>query len=377
VRLLETQRISFLGVLQTLGAYVAAPVALLYPVGFFALFFQFVNYFFLDFYTAWYAASLVNRMVAIEQGVTILVLALVVSVVFSASVAWILLKHVKSRIPSRSEREPSLGAKLKAAFTLSHFEHKGRLCGYLLGLLLLILTFYFFYSRLVAGGRPSLFVLRGRLSTECNLEKARWHQLNLWPDSLVPAIVFAIGCLLSGWFIYRTYHRTYQDYRQRIYSRQGSYPPERHLGLGFFVRGVTEGWILWGLAIAYSGSVCASLVLAWYTPSYMPFMTYGETVEHRGEPQPTENSFLSHTEGQWYFLRRIQYDYIDDPYLWVRPDYVVVSLAGRSVTYVHVRPNAPRESRVAPLPWGLGEEPLEKDPCQSWIRSVERLRGVP
>jgi hypothetical protein len=61
---------------QTLAAYVAVPVALLYPVGFFASFAQFMNYYFLDFYTAWYTASLVNQMVAIEEGVTILALAL-------------------------------------------------------------------------------------------------------------------------------------------------------------------------------------------------------------------------------------------------------------------------------------------------------------
>jgi hypothetical protein len=54
---METPRISFLDVVQTLAAFVAAPVALLYPVGFFALFAQFVNYFYMDLYTAWYAAS--------------------------------------------------------------------------------------------------------------------------------------------------------------------------------------------------------------------------------------------------------------------------------------------------------------------------------
>jgi hypothetical protein len=97
---METQRISFLDIVQALAAYVAIPVALLYPVGFFALFAQFVNYYFLDLYTAWYAASLVNRMVAIEQGVTILALALMASVVLSASIARILLKHERSGVPS-------------------------------------------------------------------------------------------------------------------------------------------------------------------------------------------------------------------------------------------------------------------------------------
>jgi hypothetical protein len=209
VRLLETQRTSFLDVLQALAAYVVVPVALLYPVGFFSLFAQFMNYFSLDVYTAWYAASLVNRMVAIEQGFTILAFALVVSVVLSASIAYILLKHVKSRVPSPIdqellkhvksrvpspfEQERSVWTKLKDALTLSRFERRLVLVFKLLIFSGVILAFYFFYSRIVAGGRLSLFVLRGRESTECNLEKARWHQLNLWPDSPIPALVFLIG----------------------------------------------------------------------------------------------------------------------------------------------------------------------------------------
>jgi hypothetical protein len=48
-RQMGARRISFWDIVQLLAAYVAVPVALLYPVGFFALFFQFMNYFFLDF----------------------------------------------------------------------------------------------------------------------------------------------------------------------------------------------------------------------------------------------------------------------------------------------------------------------------------------
>ena len=74
-------------IVHTLAAYVAIPVALVYPFGFFALFVQFTKYFYLDFYSAWYAASLVNRMVAVGQGVTILVLSLIGSVLLSAKIA--------------------------------------------------------------------------------------------------------------------------------------------------------------------------------------------------------------------------------------------------------------------------------------------------
>jgi hypothetical protein len=135
-----------------------------------------MNYFFLDFYTAWYAASLVNRMVAIEQGVIILALALVASVVLSARIAKILRTHEKSGVSSGFERRGALYAKL-------------------VRISLLILIFYIAYSRIVAGGRPSLFAIRGRLSTECSQDKAAWHQLQLWPDSIVPASIFLVGCL--------------------------------------------------------------------------------------------------------------------------------------------------------------------------------------
>lgn len=74
---------SFLNLAQTLGAYLALPVVLLYPFGFVALFAQFINYFRLDFYTAWYAASLVNRVVILGQGATILAVALVGGVLLS------------------------------------------------------------------------------------------------------------------------------------------------------------------------------------------------------------------------------------------------------------------------------------------------------
>ena len=49
----ESQRTNWTEIAQTLAAYVAVPVALLYPFGFLALFVQFTNYFYLDFYTAW------------------------------------------------------------------------------------------------------------------------------------------------------------------------------------------------------------------------------------------------------------------------------------------------------------------------------------
>jgi hypothetical protein len=363
---------------QTLTAFVAVPVALLYPVGLVALFAQFVNYFFLDFYTAWYAASLVNRMVAIEQGVTILGFALVASVVLSAIFAQIFLKHRdlyllhKSRGTSRLKRIAVERSSRRAAlrslrtkwikwFARHPLLHWGMLITKLVLLSAAILVSYIAYSRIVAGGRLTLFVLRGRLSTECNPEKVRWHQLNLLPDSLLPASIFTAGCLVGGWLIYISY----QTYRQRTYTDRHLYPAtERNLGLAI-LKGVTDGWALSGLAIAYAGSVLASIVLAWYTPAFVPFMSYGDSVIHHGKPRPTDNAFLSYTEGQWYFLHRIQKDRVDDPDQWVRPDFTIVSLADGEVKHVRVRPNPPKASRVAPLLGVFGMKPLEENPCKS------------
>src|SRR3712207_2457403 len=90
---MTTPQVSFRDLAQTLAAYLALPVVLLYPFGFVALFAQFTNYFDLDFYTAWYAASLVNRVVVIGQGATILAAALIGSILLSGIVGQFFLQH--------------------------------------------------------------------------------------------------------------------------------------------------------------------------------------------------------------------------------------------------------------------------------------------
>jgi hypothetical protein len=50
-----------------------------------------------------------------------------------------------------------------------------------------------------------------------------------------------------------------------------------------------------------------------FTPAYMPFMNFSDTVEYHGGNEPTTSAFLSHTEGQWYFLHRIEQDNNGNP----------------------------------------------------------------
>jgi len=329
---------SFLNLAQTLGAYLALPVVLLYPFGFVALFAQFTNYFRLDFYTAWYAASLVNRVVILGQGATILAVALVGGVLLSGIVAQILLRHDDSGRPGRFVRGRMLGAKLVLICVLT-------------------LVLYVAYSRTLSAGRLLGPAILGRKPTECREEALR-HQLNLWPDSLVPALVFIVGGLWGGWLMYGAYRR----YRQGVALNEGRGPVADHRLRGtlrLLVRGITQGWILPGLAAAYTFGIAASLVLALYTPAFMPLLTYGGTPDYRGGEEPTHNRLLSYTDGNWHFLHRRKVE--------GGRVYRVVSLAGGEAKFVRVRPYSSTAFRVAPFPWSDDAVMRVTKPCKTQV----------
>jgi hypothetical protein len=331
---MTTPRISFLAIAQTLAAYLALPVVLLYPFGFVALFAQFTNYFRLDFYSAWYAASLVHRVVVLGQGAGILAAALIGSVLLSGIVAQIFLRHDNSGVSSRFVRGRMLGAKL--AFVS-----------------ILTLLLYVLYSRLLAAGRVFRQAIFGSKPTECQEEALR-HQLNLWPDSLVPAFVFVVGGLWGGWLMYRAYRR----YRQSVSVNEGRGPVVDHRVRGtfrFLVRGITQGWILPGLAAAYTFGIAASLMLAWYTPAFMPLLTYGPTPEYQGKVEPSHNRLLSHSDGSWHFLHRKK---LEDG-----REYRIVSLADGEAKFVRVRPHRATAFRVAPFPWSEDAVSRVTEPC--------------
>lgn len=326
-------RVNLLGVAQTLAAYLALPVVLLYPFGFVALFAQFVNYFHLDFYTAWYAASLVSRVVVLGQGASILAAALVGSVLLSGIVAQIFLRHDSSGVSRRFVRARGLGAKL-AILSIS------------------MVVLYVLYSRIVAAGRFSPAIL-GSKPTEC-LEEALRHQLNLWPDSLICASIFVAGGLWGGWLMYRSYRR----YRQSVSVNEGRGPVVDYRARGilrFLVRGITQGWILPGLGAAYAFGLFASLMLAWYTPAFMPLLTYGATPEYRGKEEPNVNRLLSHEDGSWNFLHRKRTE--------GGREYRIVSLTEGEAKFVRVRPHEERAFRVAPFPWSKDAVTRVTKPC--------------
>jgi len=326
-------RVSFLDIAQTLAAYLALPVLLLYPFGFVALFAQFTNYFRLDFYTAWYAASLVNRVIVLGQGASILAAALIGSVLLSGIVGQMFLWHDDSGAVSRFVHGRRLGAKLAFVFVLT-------------------LLLYVLYSRILAAGRfsPAVF---GSKPTECQEEALR-HQLNLWPDSLVPAFIFVAGGLWGGWLMYGAYRR----YRQNVSVNEGLGPVVDHRIRGtlrFLARGITQGWILPGLLAAYAFGIAASLMLAWYTPAFTPLLTYGDTLEYRGTEEPSHNRLLSHADGSWHFLHRKR---VGD-----EREYRIVSLADGEAKFVRVRPHRETAFRVAPFPWSKDAVTRVTEPC--------------
>lgn len=333
-----TPRVNLREVAETLAAYLAVPVVLVYPFGFVALFLQFTSYFDLEFYTAWYAVSLVNRTIVIGQGATILLVALLGSVLLSGIVSQIL--RWRGARPAGRWIRPVLLMLVSAA----------------------VLVLYVLYSRILAAGKMSWLAVVGREPGECRADALR-HQLNLWPDSLIPALIFLSGILLGGFLIYRSHER---------YSRSSS-AEERRYPIGsnvlteafwFFVRGIMQRWIWAGLIVAYSFGIAASLVLASLTPGFMPYVSFGfpsadppEPPSYATEPErhPTADRLLSYADAQWHFLhRRVNRE--------GEREYRVVSLPSSGTSYARVVPMIV-DPRVAPLPWSEHAVTKVAEPC--------------
>lgn len=68
---------------QTFTAYLAIPLALFYPVGFFALWLQLQHEYAFRFVTAWYATTLIDRTAILGRGIWILAISLLGGVLFS------------------------------------------------------------------------------------------------------------------------------------------------------------------------------------------------------------------------------------------------------------------------------------------------------
>jgi hypothetical protein len=235
-------RMSFTDIAQTIAAYLAIPAVLLYPVGLFALFTQFYGYFSFEFYTAWIAASLANRMMVIGVGATILIVPLIGSVALTWLVSQLLCSHSDREGWGSLRRWHGLAAKLVLVSALAF-------------------VLYVLWSRILIAGRVSCLAIVGRRYEEPPAEAMR-HQLNLYPDSFWPSVIFVFGGLMGGMLILLAYRK----YREIVYQDEGVYPETGYNGIRFFSNGITQGWLLSGLVVAYCTGIVASLLLVGLMP---------------------------------------------------------------------------------------------------------------
>ena len=153
-------------------------------------------------------------------------------------------------------------------------------------------------------------------------------------------------------------YRNYARYRQTVSVNEGRGPVVDYRArsvLRFLVRGITQGWILPGLGAAYMFGLVASLMLAWYTPAFMPHLTYGSTPEYQGKQVPNINRLLSHEEGNWTFLHRKRTE--------GGREYSIVSISEGEAKYFRVRPHRATAFRVAPFPWSEDAVTRVTKPC--------------
>ena len=321
------QRMTFMELAQTLAAYLAIPALLLYPVGFFALFMQFYGYFDFEFYTAWYAASLANRLMVIGVGGSILIVPLILSVLFTWRVSQRLCKHSDRVGWGSFGRWHGLVAKLVLVSALWS-------------------VLYVLWSRILTAGRISCLAIVGRRYNESQAEAAR-HQLSLI-ESFGPALIFVIGGLIGG----RLIMASYRTYRDAFYENRLRYPETGYNGIRFFSNGITQGWLLPGLVVAYMTGIIAALCLVYLMPAFMPFMDYGKVTVSISERGEHPDRYLSYAERSWHVIHRY---HNKEGERW----YGVLTLSEGTVRDARVVPLGLSNPRVAPLPW-------PRDADQNW-----------
>jgi hypothetical protein len=200
--------------------------------------------------------------------------------------------------------------------------------------------------------------ISGREPIDKCLAGALRHQLNLWPDSLGPALILVVGAWWGGWLIFSSYQR----YCRSVPSNEGLDTIDYHTrGLvRFLISGITQGWIWRGLLAAYACGIAASLMLAWATPAFMPYMTYGPTPDSAKQVGDLKDRFLSYAEGRWYFTHRVEAAAGEVE------GYRIVGLSdsAEEAKYVRIRPHPARAARVAPFPWSEKAVTRTTQPCE-------------
>jgi hypothetical protein len=116
-----------------------------------------------------------------------------------------------------------------------------------------------------------------------------------------------------------------------------------------------------GLTVAYVFAIAATLVLAWATPPFMPYITYGFDTYAAKPERYLADRFLSYSEGRWHFLHRIKNENGEREYR-----IIALSDSAQEANYVRIRPHPAQNPRVAPTQFPWSEEYAsapDRKPC--------------
>lgn len=253
----EAQPASLRDIAETFMAYVGIPALLLYPLGLFMLALQLFRNYDLKFLTAWYASSLVSNVVVAGHGAKSFLLPLIIALVVSLLVAKVtfLFLRKKWRRFSSGNFWINLWRLAKAAPEVVWSITA------LFALVIIAFVLLFIFSDLYEYG-------------------------NLF------AVPFAIAVSFVGGFVIYINHQN-SDYEVMKLSR-----------------GVAEGWILWGLAIAYFGGLVGAVTTVFTESEVLPRVSMNIEQDTSEESSASEQFpiqvkdglLLSQSGGYWYVL---------------------------------------------------------------------------
>jgi len=244
------------------------------------------------------------------RGIWILAIALLGAVLFSWLVGRILLWSEEPAQGASAWYEPSR----QKVFRLAALSCASLAAGAL----------FVLYSRMLHNGSLAIGQLRRftqyqadlLAKRECSDQVIDWvryrHNLDFWPDQMVPSLVFVTGGILGGYLMYR-------GFVGRTRSTRPSRELDYRFRFRFFKEGVLRGWIYPGLIASYLVSVLSVLTLAFFLHVSLPFVYWvyvgpaasdelgtesGESIAG-GTTSSGKNAgglarFLSHSEGYWY-----------------------------------------------------------------------------
>lgn len=244
----ETTPATLRDLAETFTVYVGIPALLLYPLGLFMLALQLYRHYDLKFLTAWYASSLVPNAVVAGHGAKAFLMPLFISLVVCLLVA-----KVTFRLRGGWKSEGRLSPDSPWARIRALVKAAPRV---IIGIALLIVSVVIV-----------LFVIA---------YSSDYGNLFAIPTAILVSFV-------GGFFIYLNHQSS--EYKAMKLSK-----------------GVAEGWILSGLAIAYAGGLAGAFATVYVQGDTLPRVTIEHNASSDEYPPLITGLLLSHSEGYWFVL---------------------------------------------------------------------------